>query len=111
MVYGTSDFINEHRQDCYSINGQGVPCGRILLVSTKEGINFPITLKENPVAIRLEILSPTPLHLTLQDLQGRTVAEGRDTRTLDVRMLPPGLYQLRAQDKQGRSQVLRVAKD
>ena len=80
-------------------------------IATSIKTHSSLVLVSNPVATQLEVLSPTPLHLTLQDLQGRTVAEGWDTRTLDVRMLPPGLYQLRAQDKQGRSQMLRVAKD
>jgi len=97
-------------QECYSIRGQGIPCGRIV-TKTLGVLDRNFQLAENPISTQLEVVCPTPLHLTLQDLQGRTVAEGWDTRTLDVRMLPPGLYQLRAQDKQGRSQVLRVAKD
>lgn len=95
-------------QDCFS--RLGTPCGR-LITRNRNSLEEGVRLAENPVATQLEVLSPTPLHLILQDLQGRTVAEGWDTRTLDVRMLPPGLYQLRAQDKQGRSQMLRVAKD
>lgn len=105
-----SDGWGTGTQECYSIRGQGIPCGKIITANSR-WIEQAHVLKQNPVSTQVEVVSPTPLHLTLQDLQGRTVAEGWETRTLDVRTLPPGLYQLRVQDKQGRSQVLRVAKD
>lgn len=96
--------------ESYWINGRGVRGGALPTATRVRSMNA-YRLAVNPVSTQLEVVSPTPLHLTLQDLQARTVAEGWDTRTLDVRVLPPGLYQLRVQDKQGSSQVLRVAKD
>jgi hypothetical protein len=105
---GSSDENSPKTLDCYSLNGvvKG-PCSTLLSLD-KRISNFVTT---NPITSELVVESPTPLHLTLQDLQGRTVTEGFETTRLNTAALPAGLYVLKIQDKSGRTIVQRVMKE
>jgi hypothetical protein len=96
--------------DCYQINGVGAHCGKIIL-NNKHKYNYKYPLAQNPFTTELQIQSPTPLHLTLQDLQGKTVVEELNTTKITTTHLPAGMYLLRIQDKQGRVATQRVVKE
>jgi len=112
LVFSGGGLSYQHtRQYCYSINGRGIPCGRILFTSLKDNFNHTYSLAQNPFTTELQVQSPTPLHLTLQDLQGKTVAEELNATQLPTRHIPAGMYLLRIQDKQGRVATQRVVKE
>jgi hypothetical protein len=99
--------------DCYSLNGKGIPCKPFnqIVLSTTEAKGIDYRVLENPIANDLIVQSPTPLHLTLQDMQGRNVIEGFETTQLNTAQLPAGLYVLKIKDRQGHSSVQRVVKE
>ena len=64
-----------------------------------------VSIYPNPVQDLLYIDAPAPVRLLIRDINGRTILTQGNAKTLDVRVLPAGIYTITVLDDQG--QLLR----